>query len=82
VGVRRTTKTAKTSPKRIAMAKRRALVLDLREQGHGFHDIARRVGISAATCYRDVVAGMTEITREAASELLAPRSASCAHHSA
>jgi hypothetical protein len=66
MGVRRTTKTARTSPKQIAMAKRRALVLNLRSEGHGFHEIARRVGISVATAQRDVVAGMAEIPRGAA----------------
>jgi hypothetical protein len=66
MGVRRTTKTARTSPKRIAMAKRRALVLKLREQGLGFHQIARRVGTSVPACYRDLVAGMAEITRQPA----------------
>jgi hypothetical protein len=33
--------------------------------------IAREVGVSAPTCYRDVVEGIAEITREAAEELLA-----------
>jgi hypothetical protein len=70
MGVRRTTNTARTSPKQIAMAKRRALVLNLRERGLGFHEIAHQVGISVATAHRDVVAGMAEITREPARELL------------
>jgi len=69
--VKRTTKNAATSPKRVALAERRAIVLDLRKQGYTFHAIAQRIGgVSVATCYRDIVESIAAITREPASELV------------
>jgi hypothetical protein len=44
--------------------------MDLRRRGHSFPTIARKVGTSIATAYRDVVEGMAEIIREPATELL------------
>lgn len=61
---------AATSPKQIAMAERRAEVLGLRRKGCSFPTIARQVGTSTATAYRDVVASIAQITREPARELL------------
>jgi hypothetical protein len=52
--------------KQIAMAERRAVVMDLRRQGHSFAVIAHQVGVSAPTAYRDVVEGIAEIVREPA----------------
>lgn len=69
--VKRTTKNAATSPKRVALAERRALVLGLRMEGHTLHAIARHIGgVSVATCYRDIVESIAAITREPARELL------------
>jgi hypothetical protein len=69
--VKRTTKTAATSPKRVALAERRAFVLDLRKRGYTFHAIARHIGgVSVATCYRDIVESIAAITREPAMELI------------
>jgi hypothetical protein len=69
--VKRTTKNAATSPKRVALAERRALVLGLRRQGYTFHAIARHIGgVSVATCYRDIVESIAAITREPARELM------------
>lgn len=70
MGVRRTPRTAKTSPAQIRIAKRRAVVLDLRTQGLDFRTIARHVGTSAATAYRDASESIAQITREPAHELL------------
>ena len=70
MGVRRTPRTAKTSARQIALAERRAVVLDLRREGHDFRTIASHVGVSAATAYRDVTESIAQITREPAAHLL------------
>ena len=44
--------------------------MDLRRQGHSFAVIAREVGTSVPTAYRDVVEGIAEITREPARKML------------
>ena len=46
MGVRRTTKSSRTSPAMIAIAERRAKTLELRRQGHSFEEIGARLGVS------------------------------------
>ena len=70
MGVRRTTKSSRTSPAMIALAERRAKTLDLRRQGHSFEEIAAHLGISDSTAHRDVSVAMAQITAEPAHELL------------
>lgn len=56
MAVKRTPSTARTSARQIALAERRAVVLGLRRQGLTFAAIAAHIGgVSAPTCYRDVV---------------------------
>lgn len=45
---------AKTSARAIAKKERAIKVLELRRSGLNFEQIAERVGVSPATCYRDV----------------------------
>ena len=70
MGVRRTTKSRRTSPAMIALAERRAKTLDLRRQGRSFEEIAARLGISDSTAHRDVSVAMAQITAEPAAQLL------------
>lgn len=49
--------------------------MDLWRRGHSFPVIARAVGTSIATTYRDVVEGIAEITREPARKLRHSRGA-------
>lgn len=70
MGVKRTTNTATTSPKQIALAERRALVLEYRRQGFSFAEIGGALRISAASAYRDCVVSLADITAEPARDLL------------
>jgi len=70
MGVKRTTRTARTSPAMIALVERRAKTLELRRQGRSFQEIAARLGISDSTAHRDVRIGMAQIVAEPAVHLL------------
>lgn len=70
MGVRRTTKSSRTSPAMIALAERRAKTLDLRRKGRSFEEIAAHLGVSDSTAHRDVSVAMAQITAEPAHELL------------
>jgi DNA-binding CsgD family transcriptional regulator len=70
MGVRRTTKSSRTSPAMIALAERRAKTLELRRQGRSFQEIAARLGISDRTAHRDVSISMAQIVAEPATHLL------------
>jgi hypothetical protein len=70
MGVKRTTNTATTSPKQIALAERRALVLEYRRQGFSFVEIGGALRISAASAYRDCAVSLATITAEPARDLL------------
>jgi hypothetical protein len=71
MAAKRAVSTASTSPRQIAIAERRALVLTLRRQGRTVDAVAAHIGnVSAATCYRDTVEAIAAITAEPAKELV------------
>jgi len=70
MGVKRTTRTARTSPATIALAERRAKTLELRRQGRSFEEIAARLGISDRTAHRDTRVAIAQITAEPAAHWL------------
>lgn len=59
----------------IARAERRATVLRLKNAGVSYSAISEQVGVSVQTCVNDVRAGLQEILREPAEEMIANQKA-------
>jgi hypothetical protein len=59
------------SPGRARTAERRRQALNLRAAGADFRSIANALGVSVGQAYADVQSELTEVTREAAEEVLA-----------
>jgi Helix-turn-helix domain len=65
-------KNSHTSPRAIAMAKRKLHALQLREQGYTFEQIAKHMRLSMTTVHGYVVEALREIPAETAAEVLRP----------
>jgi hypothetical protein len=69
-GAKSTTNTSSTSPRKIAITKRRAKMLGFREQGYTYDQIARHFKVGTSTVCRDIFAAMDAIIQEPAQRLL------------